>query len=62
MMELCERGELSMLIRNRGTLSEDEARIVMHRLISAIAYLHKQGQFIEKGQLKLKVSSAYVIL
>lgn len=42
-MELCERGELSMLIRNRGTLSEDEARIVMHRLISAIAYLHKQG-------------------
>lgn len=45
-MELCEKGELSKFLESRGTLSESETRLVMHRLISAISYLHRLGQFI----------------
>ena len=44
-MSLCEGGELSKEVSHRGKLPEEETQIIMARLASAIAYLHKNGQY-----------------
>ncbi|XP_002739098.1 serine/threonine-protein kinase 33-like [Saccoglossus kowalevskii] len=40
-MELCNGGELQTLFRERQCFTEDDTRIVIKRLASAISYLHK---------------------
>ncbi len=44
-MELCAGGELSKELKAQGTLREQDAKTIMHRLASAIAYLHKNGKW-----------------
>ena len=45
-MELCEGGELSKLLQKQGTLSNEEASIIMQRLTDAVSYLHKKGTYL----------------
>ncbi|KAI8803296.1 kinase-like domain-containing protein [Cladochytrium replicatum] len=42
-MEYCRGGELAQKVRARRTWSEEEARIIMARLVNAVAYLHDNG-------------------
>lgn len=43
-MELCEHGELANLLKEQGHFSEDDARLIISDLASAISYLHKNGE------------------
>lgn len=44
-MELCEGGELADALKARERIPEDECKIIMTRLASAISYLHKNGEY-----------------
>lgn len=43
MMELCTGGELADVLTEKGHFTEEETKILMTRLCSAISYLHKHG-------------------
>ncbi|PVD29079.1 hypothetical protein C0Q70_11676 [Pomacea canaliculata] len=42
-MELCTGGELADVLTEKGHFTEEETKILMTRLCSAISYLHKHG-------------------
>lgn len=42
-MELCEDGELKEVLDQKGHFSENETRLIIQSLASAIAYLHNKG-------------------
>lgn len=44
-MEICEGGELADALKTRERMSEEECKIIMSRLASAISYLHKNGAY-----------------
>ena len=44
-MEYCEGGELADVLKDKRNFEEAEAKTIMERLASAIAYLHKHGEF-----------------
>jgi serine/threonine kinase 33 len=39
-MELCDQGDLKGVLSKKGHLTEDETRIIMKKLASAVAYMH----------------------
>ena len=43
-MELCEGGELADALKSQERIPEEECKIIMTRLASAISYLHKNGE------------------
>lgn len=43
-MELCEDGELKEVLDQKGHFSENETRLIIQSLASAIAYLHNKGK------------------
>lgn len=43
-MELCEDGELKEVLDAKGHFSENETRLIIQSLASAIAYLHNKGK------------------
>ena len=43
-MELCEGGELSDILKEKKYFMESEVKIITKELASAIAYLHKNGE------------------
>lgn len=43
-MELCEDGELKEVLDKKGYFSENETRLIIQHLASAIAYLHDNGK------------------
>lgn len=43
-MELCEDGELKEVLDTKGHFSENETRLIIQSLASAIAYLHNKGK------------------
>lgn len=43
-MELCEDGELKGVLDKKGHFSENETRLIIQSLASAIAYLHNKGK------------------
>jgi len=45
MMELCDGGELSSLLEECRSFTEDETKVVMDQLAHAISYLHRHGIF-----------------
>lgn len=45
-MEICEGGELADALKTRERMSEEECKIIMSRLASAISYLHKNGTVV----------------
>jgi len=42
-MELCDGGELSGVLREHGPFSEEATRSVVEQLARAVSYLHKRG-------------------
>jgi serine/threonine kinase 33 len=42
-MELCDQGDLKGVLSKKGHLTEDETRIIMKKLASAVAYMHDHG-------------------
>lgn len=42
-MEYCEGGELSDVLKKRQHFNEQEVKTIIQRLATAIAYLHKNG-------------------
>nr|KAG5706822.1 hypothetical protein BaRGS_004157 [Batillaria attramentaria] len=51
-MELCTGGELADVLKEKNYFSEAETKIIMERLASGLAYLHKNG--IVHRDLKLE--------
>ena len=43
-MEYCDRGELADVLKEKGTFSESDVKVIIERLAKAIAYLHKHGK------------------
>ena len=41
--ELCIEGELKAYLKKRKTLPEDETRVIIRQLSSALTYLHSYG-------------------
>lgn len=50
-MELCEGGELADALKTRERMSEEECKIIMSRLASAISYLHKNGAYCRNSRV-----------
>ena len=46
MMELCEGGEMADILKEKKYFMESEVKIITKELCSAIAYLHKNGEFL----------------
>lgn len=46
-MELCEHGELADMLKSQQYFKEDEVRMIIRDLASAISYLHKNGKLDE---------------
>ena len=42
-MELCTGGELYDELIYRGTFQEDEACVIIHQVLQAIAFSHRRG-------------------
>lgn len=43
-MEYC-RGELADVLKERTKFTEDDTKLILKRLATAVAYLHKNGKF-----------------
>lgn len=41
--ELCEAGDLAKWLKRRGKLNESEAKIIMRKIVDAIAFIHKNS-------------------
>lgn len=50
-MEICEGGELADALKTRERMSEEECKIIMSRLASAISYLHKNGAYCHNSSV-----------
>ena len=48
-MELCEGGEMADILKEKKYFMESEVKIITKELCSAIAYLHKNGEFLPRG-------------
>ena len=44
-MEFCEGGELADVLKEKKYFMESEVKMITKELASAIAYLHKNGEF-----------------
>ena len=44
-MEFCEGGELADVLKEKKFFMESEVKMITKELASAIAYLHKNGEF-----------------
>ena len=44
-MEFCEGGELADILKEKKYFMESEVKIITKELASAIAYLHKNGEY-----------------
>ena len=42
-LELCQGGELSDLLKEKKAFKEDEAKVLMRMLIEAVVYMHGKG-------------------
>jgi len=42
-MEYCSGGELADVLKDKKRFSENEVKIIIERLASAIGYLHQKG-------------------
>lgn len=45
-MDLCEGGELGAHAKKMGPLPEETVKQIMSKLVNALYYLHKMGNFI----------------
>ena len=56
-MELLSGGELFDYVVQKGTLTEEEASTIVHKVTSALVYIHQNG--IVHRDLKPEVSLTY---
>jgi serine/threonine protein kinase len=50
--EICETGELAKWIKKYGPIQEEKSKLIMKKIVDAISYLHKNGNYSFRNRKK----------